>query len=95
MGGQMTMKRKIYTVPHDYEKKNLRMESIKEISDAIGRGCINGDEMGKRVVLPTSHVGGQRYMFQNCHDGLAICGVYGPPDFFVTFTCNPNWPEIT
>jgi hypothetical protein len=33
-------------------------------------------------------------MFQNYHDGLANCKVYGPPDFFITFTCNPGWPEI-
>jgi hypothetical protein len=33
-------------------------------------------------------------MFQNYHDGLAICRVHGPPDFFVTFTCNPGWLEI-
>lgn len=25
---------------------------------------------------------------------MAICREFGPPDFFVTFTCNPNWPEI-
>jgi hypothetical protein len=24
---------------------------------------------------------------------IVICRVYGPPDFFVTFTCNSNWPE--
>ncbi|ONM58870.1 Retrotransposon-like protein [Zea mays] len=76
-------------------QRNLRMESIQGIADAVSRGCINGDEMGKRVVLPASHVGGRRYMIQNYHDGLAICGKYGPPDFFVTFTCNPSWPEIT
>jgi hypothetical protein len=73
----------------------LRMESIQGISDAVSRGCINGEEMGKRVILPASHVGGRRYMLQNYHDGLAICKLYGPPDFFVTFTCNPNWIEIT
>jgi hypothetical protein len=50
--------------------------------------------MGKRIVLPASHVGRRRYMFQNYHDGLAICRVHGPPDFFVTFTCNPGWLEI-
>jgi len=33
-------------------------------------------------------------MIQNYHDGIAICRVHGPPDFFVTFTCNPKWPEI-
>jgi hypothetical protein len=75
-------------------QNNLRTESIQGISDAVGRGCIDGEEMGQRVILPASHIGGRRYMFQNYHDGLAICRVYGPPDFFVTFTCNPNWPEI-
>jgi hypothetical protein len=33
-------------------------------------------------------------MFQNCHDGLGICRDHGPPDFFVTFTCNLGWPKI-
>ena len=51
--------------------------------------------MGKRIILPASHIGGRRYMFQNYHDGLAICRVYGPPDYFLTFTCNPRWLEIT
>ena len=34
-------------------------------------------------------------MIQNYHDSIAICRVYGPPDFFVTFTCNSKWPEIS
>ena len=33
-------------------------------------------------------------MIQNYHDAIAICRVHGPPDFFVTFTCNAKWPEI-
>ncbi|KAG2481607.1 hypothetical protein PVAP13_J029060 [Panicum virgatum] len=55
---------------------------------------VDGSEMGKLTVLPASHTGGRRYMVQNYHDGIAICRVFGPPDFFVTFTCNSNWPEI-
>nr|ADB85380.1 putative retrotransposon protein [Phyllostachys edulis] len=39
--------------------------------------------------------GGRRYMVQNYHDAIAICRVHGPPDLFITFTCNPRWPEIT
>jgi hypothetical protein len=50
--------------------------------------------MGKTIVLPASHIGGRRYMIQNYHDSIAICKVHGPPDFFVTFTCNAKWPEI-
>ena len=26
---------------------------------------------------------------------MAICRKYRKPDFFITFTCNPNWEEIT
>ena len=30
----------------------------------------------------------------NYQDAMAICRVYGPPDLFVTFTCNTKWREI-
>jgi hypothetical protein len=73
---------------------DIRMESIQGICDAINRGCTEGSEMGKMTILPASHTGGRRYMLQNYHDGIAICREYGPPDFFVTFTCNPKWAEI-
>ena len=26
---------------------------------------------------------------------MAIVREYGKPSYFITFTCNPNWPEIT
>ncbi|XP_058741254.1 uncharacterized protein LOC131613618 [Vicia villosa] len=50
---------------------------------------------GKRVVLPSSYVGSKRYMDQLYFDGMAISSALGFPDLFITFTCNPNWPEIT
>ena len=34
-------------------------------------------------------------MIQNYQDAMAICRRYGNPDLFITFTCNPKWPEIT
>jgi hypothetical protein len=33
-------------------------------------------------------------MIQSYHDGIVICRVFGPLDFFFTFTCNPKWSEI-
>ena len=33
-------------------------------------------------------------MVQNYQDAMAICRYYGCPDLFLTFTCNPKWPEI-
>jgi hypothetical protein len=50
--------------------------------------------MGKAIILYASHMGGRRYMIQNYHDSIAICKVFGPPDFFFTFTCNLKWLEI-
>jgi hypothetical protein len=73
---------------------DIRMESIQGICDAISRGATEGSEVGKMTILPASYTGGRRYMIQNYHDGIAICREYGPPDFFVTFTCNPKWSDI-
>lgn len=33
-------------------------------------------------------------MQQNYQDAMAIVRKFGKPDLFITFTCNPNWPEI-
>lgn len=33
-------------------------------------------------------------MIQNYQDAMAICKWVGYPDLFITFTCNPKWPEI-
>jgi hypothetical protein len=34
-------------------------------------------------------------MYQLYQDAMAIVGYYGKPDLFITFTCNPKWPEVT
>ena len=33
-------------------------------------------------------------MQMNYHDAMAIVRRYGRPDYFITFTANPTWPEI-
>jgi hypothetical protein len=73
----------------------LRVEYLQGIFDAIDKGLSDGSQIGKRTLLPSSHVGSRRYVMQNYHDGIAICRVYGPPNLFLTFTCNPKWPEIS
>ncbi|KAL6541113.1 hypothetical protein OROMI_024996 [Orobanche minor] len=49
--------------------------------------------VGKRIILPSSFVGDARYMIKNYHDAMGICRCVGYPNLFVTFTCNPKWPE--
>ncbi|AQK56265.1 putative replication protein [Zea mays] len=75
-------------------QKELHCESVQGITDAIGRGLTSADSVGGRVIVPASFTGGRRYHVMNYQDAMAICRVYGPPDLFVTFTCNPKWKEI-
>ncbi|KAL6626309.1 hypothetical protein ACP70R_030035 [Stipagrostis hirtigluma subsp. patula] len=79
---------------HFFNQKALRSETYQGISDAIGRGASTGKDVGIKRMLPASYPGSKRYMNQNYHDCMAICRAYGPPDFFTTFTCNANWPEV-
>lgn len=53
-----------------------------------------GENIGRMVILPSTFVGSPRAMQQNYQDAMAIVALYGRPDLFVTFTCNPKWPEI-
>ena len=48
-----------------------------------------------RVLLPSTHKGGPRYMQQLLQDSLAICCEYRKPDLFLTMAANGSWPEIT
>jgi hypothetical protein len=73
----------------------FRAGHLQGIFDAIEKRMSKGNQIGKRVLLPSSHTGSRRYILQNYHDGIAICRVYGPLDLFITFTCNRKWPEIT
>ncbi|XP_031116689.1 uncharacterized protein LOC116020351 [Ipomoea triloba] len=75
-------------------QKSLRCEAYKGLSDALTRGEIDPSTQGKRIILPSSFTGGAKYMVQNYQDAMAICRWIGYPNLFITFTCNPKWPEI-
>ena len=47
------------------------------------------------VYLPASFLGSRRWASEQIADSLAIAAQYGPPTFFITMTCNDEWPEIT
>ncbi|XP_020254383.1 uncharacterized protein LOC109831471 [Asparagus officinalis] len=72
----------------------LRAELYCGIKDAIFRGDTDGAQVGKRIILPSSFTGGNRYMTQNYQDAIALCRVLGNPDLFITITSNPKWQEI-
>ncbi|XP_058749840.1 uncharacterized protein LOC131622824 [Vicia villosa] len=72
----------------------LRVFKYKSLNEEGDHSQNIGSSIGKRVVLPSSFIGGRRFMNQLYYDGMAICSKVGFPDLFITFTCNPNWPEI-
>ena len=65
------------------------------MQDALNAGDTDASRVGTRFVLPSSFSGGPRQMQQLYQDAMAIVRYYGKPSLFVTFTCNPTWPEIT
>lgn len=75
-------------------QSKLRVGKYNSLSQCNNNGQTQGAHTGKRVMLPSSYVGSRRYMDQLYFDGMAICSYVGFPDLFITFTCNPNWPEI-
>ncbi|XP_072025233.1 uncharacterized protein [Amphiura filiformis] len=44
--------------------------------------------------LHIPHSKGPRFYAEAFQDAMAIVRHYGKPSLFVTFTCNPSWPEI-
>jgi hypothetical protein len=74
-----------------HNQSTLRVSKYAKLNESAD----SGEKSGKRVVLPSSFVGSKRYMDQLYFDGMAISAAIGFPDLFITFTCNPCWPEIT
>lgn len=48
----------------------------------------------RNIYLPASFLGSCRWATEQISDSLAVAATYGPPTFFITMTCNTNWPEI-
>ncbi|XP_054091371.1 uncharacterized protein LOC128922976 [Zeugodacus cucurbitae] len=77
-----------------YNQQKLRAEEYIHLRDAINN---NADvaEIGNHVILPSSYVGSPRHMQEYIQDALTFVREYGRPCLFITFACNPKWPEIT
>ncbi|KAK4519140.1 uncharacterized protein ATC70_009449 [Mucor velutinosus] len=74
---------------------SLRTELYSGLTDAaVSDSTISTEEIGKQIILPSSHTGSPRSMQQLYQDSMAMVSSLGKPSYFITFTCNPNWPEI-
>ncbi len=51
-------------------------------------------DFSKLFVLPSTHIGNDRYMRQKMHGIIPISNCIWHPDVFITMMCNPYWPEV-
>ena len=73
-------------------QKEIRADKYQGLLDAVN----DNDELraGSKVILPPTVYGSPRWYAESFQDAMAIVRAYGKPDLFITFTCNPSWPEI-
>lgn len=87
-------------------QKALRADTYRNVRDIINarqleitsRGdALHADDHQMRIgtkILSRSMVGSPRWYHKQFLDAMAICREYHKPDYFITMTCNPHWPEI-
>ncbi|XP_042970258.1 uncharacterized protein LOC122302876 [Carya illinoinensis] len=89
---------KIETSRLDYfcsKQQHIRSELYQGIVDTITLRETNAFNVGKRIILPSSFIGGPRDMRKRYMEAMALVQRYGKPDIFLKMTCNPNWQEIS
>ncbi|XP_062119226.1 uncharacterized protein LOC133832974 [Humulus lupulus] len=77
-----------------HKQKEIRVELYQGIIDSIEDGENRGCKVGRRIILPSSFIGGPRDMRKRYMDAMTLVQRFGKPDIFLTMTCNPNWYEI-
>ena len=75
-----------------HNQKSIKAEKYKVIVDALS----SDTEIipGHLTILPPTIYGSPRWYAKEFQEAMALVRVKGKPDFFLTFTCNLNWPEI-
>ncbi|XP_071933712.1 uncharacterized protein [Coffea arabica] len=76
------------------KRNQTRTELYQGIVDSISQGEASSSNVGKRILLPQSFIGGPRDMKRRYMDSMDLVQRHGKPDIFLTMTCNQNWPEI-
>jgi len=76
---------------------NLRADWYKGLADILQEDDTEPDlhATGKKVIVQSSFIGGDRFMEQIYQDRMTIVRYMGRPSLFITFTANPKWTEIT
>lgn len=76
-----------------FNQSKLRFEQYIHLRDAMNNDADAGD-IGRMTILPSTYIGSPRHMHEYAQDAMTYVRHHGRPDLFITFTCNPKWPEI-
>ncbi|XP_075088120.1 uncharacterized protein LOC142170181 [Nicotiana tabacum] len=71
-----------------------QVEVLQGIIDLLRQGERDASNIGKKIFLPGSFIGGPRDMRRRYMDAIVLVQRFGKPDILLTMTCNPSWPEI-
>jgi hypothetical protein len=72
-----------------------RLNYIRRSRLSMGRDTDqSGDSSSIDIELPASFLGSRKWASEETADSLALARAYGKPSYFITMTCNPEWPEI-
>lgn len=78
-------------------QSEIRAELYSGLEDALNNhdpADYDLGQLGKRIVLPSSYIGGPRNMVQRYQDAMTVAQYYRRVDLFITMTTNPKWDEI-
>ena len=75
-------------------QSDLRSDKIGNVMDYVDQHDAESVVGRKLVKLPASFTGSPRDQLERYFDAMATVARYGKPDLFITFTCNPKWPEF-
>ena len=90
----------------DMNQEALRADSYTNVKKVVDRRRLEISTLGDQLyrddhslrtgvkILSRSFVGSPRYYHMHFLDAMAICRQYGRPEYFITMTTNPKWPEI-
>jgi len=78
----------------DKFQRTFAKTNYQNILDHMDKKSGNKDIEKKMVILPSSFPNSPRNMHEHYMDAMTIMNETGKPDLFITFTCNPQDPDI-
>lgn len=72
---------------------HLWSENYIHLRDRLNND-VSPENFGKTCILLSSYTGSPQYMHKRAQDTMAYVWHFCWLDLFITFTCNPKWPEI-